>query len=103
VKASLAILPLAFAASGCATSKPSPLDDLRPTPPELLTVEKECGLQSPIFRYTADGSVLMMPDGQEKYEAVDCVMAALKRPELAKYVSKLGFIGNEAYAQEEQK
>jgi hypothetical protein len=79
------------------------LANLQPTPAELLAVEKECGLRSPMFQYTASGSVLVMPDPNEKYEAVDCSLAALRRPELSKYATKLGFVGNEAYAREEQK
>jgi len=95
---------IAFTISSCAQpSKNDPLANLQPTPPDLLAVEKECGLRSPMFRYTSSGSVLLMPDPNEKYEAVDCALASLKRPELSKYVSKLGFVGNEMHPREEQK
>lgn len=93
---------LLISLNGCAQpANNDPLRGLQPTPSDLLAVEKECGLRSPMFRYTASGSVLLMPEPNEKYEGVDCVLAALKRPEMAKYATKIGFVGNEAYAKEE--
>jgi hypothetical protein len=76
---------------------------LQPTPPELLAIEKECSVRSPLFRFTTFGDVLVIPDPNESYEALDCVITALKRPEFSKFATKIGFVGNEAYAREEQK
>jgi len=67
----------------------------------LARVEAQCGVKPGTLGLEADNRVTLMPSPNEKYEAIDCVFRELKKPEFADI--KLGFVGNEAYAAEEQK
>ena len=68
----------------------------------LARVEKQCGVTPGMLTLGDDRFVKVQPSPHEKYERVDCVMRELKKPEFADHI-KLGFVGNEAFATEEQK
>lgn len=85
--------------AGCATS---------PTEPEagglkaaLARVETQCQIKHSTLKLSSDNQVTIAPSADEKYEAIDCLIRELKKPEFADI--KLGFVGNEAFATEEQK
>jgi hypothetical protein len=85
--------------TGCATEPAEPKAEGLKT--RLASVETQCGVKSGTLRLEAHNMVTLMPSANEKYEAIDCVLRELKKPEFADI--KLGFVGNEAYAAEEQK
>ncbi len=50
----------------------------------------------------AEDELMLMPNPEERFEAVECAMAALQKSEFSKNM-KMGFVGNEMSATEEQK
>lgn len=85
---------------GCAKSPgASEAEELRS---RLAAIEAQCGLRHIKLELGADNEVTIAPALNEKYEAIDCLLRELRKPEIADRI-KLGFIGNEAIAQEEQK
>ncbi|MGX5712905.1 hypothetical protein ACWKWJ_09410 [Sphingopyxis terrae subsp. ummariensis] len=83
----------------------SPSSDAGPTETlssALARVEDQCGVAPGTLTLGADNHVKFQPSVDEKYERVDCVMRELQKPEFANRI-KLGFVGNEALAPEEQK
>ncbi|WP_194953500.1 hypothetical protein [Sphingopyxis solisilvae] len=86
--------------TGCATSPAdSQADRLKAG---LVRVETQCGVKPGTLKLNSDNLVAVMPASDAKYETIECVFRELKKPEFADHI-KLGFVGNEAYAAEEQK
>ena len=87
--------------SGCASTQNSGFR-FQPTPLALVAIERECGLRGHFFYMMADDELMLMPNPEERYEAVDCAMTALRKSEFSKNM-KMGFVGNEMSAKEEPK
>ncbi len=85
--------------AGC-TKSPADTDAER-LESKLARIETQCGIKYGTLKLGSDNQVTITPSADEKYEAVDCLLRELKKPEFADI--KLGFVGNEAYAAEEQK
>jgi hypothetical protein len=86
--------------TGCATSPAdSKAERLKAG---LVRVETQCGVKAGTLKLDSDNLVAMMPASDAKYETIECVFRELKKPEFADHI-KLGFVGNEMSATEEQK
>lgn len=85
--------------TGCATS-PADSETERLTA-WLARVEAQCGVTPGTLKLDSDNLVAVMPAPDAKYETIECVFRELKKPEFADHI-KLGFVGNEQAAQEEE-
>ncbi|SEH12398.1 hypothetical protein SAMN05428974_0461 [Sphingopyxis sp. YR583] len=86
--------------TGCATNSAS--SEAERLKVGLARVEAQCGAKPGTLKLDSDNLVAVAPEPDAKYETFDCVFRELKKPEFANHI-KLGFVGNEAYAAEEQK
>ncbi len=93
-------ITLMLTLAGCAAS---PTDsDAERLKEGLARVETQCGAKPGTLKLDSDNLVAVMPTPDAKYETIDCVFRELKKPEFSDHI-KLGFVGNESYAAEEQK
>ena len=88
-------------AGGCASTERSQFS-LRPTPIDLVAIERTCGLQGHFFYMLSHDELMVMPNPAEKFEAVECAIGALLASEYRQRV-KIGFVGNAKFADEEKK
>ncbi len=101
MKAAWLALPIILTVSGCASTQGSGFR-FQPTPLALVAIERECGLRGHFFYMMAEDELMLMPNPEERFEAVGCAMEALQKSEFSKNM-KMGFVGNEMSATEEQK
>ena len=94
--ASLALLAIALSA-GCATAV-SPGAHERGV--QLNAIADKCGIPRSAFKLRADDELQFNPPAITTYKAVDCALVELKR---TSFPLKLGFVGNEAPAEPEEK
>jgi hypothetical protein len=67
----------------------------------LARVETQCDVKPGTLKLDSDNLVAVKPAPDAKYDTIECVFRELKKPEFADHV-KLGFVGNEQAAQEEE-
>ncbi|MBJ7502252.1 MAG: hypothetical protein JHC57_21035 [Sphingopyxis sp.] len=98
------VIILATLLAGCAKSPENPpVDaDTERLKSMLARVETECEIKHSVLKLGSDNQVTVLPSADEKYEAVDCLLRELKKPQFANHI-KLGFVGNEMHPREEQK
>lgn len=68
----------------------------------MAHVEAKCEIKHSTLKLGSDNQVIVTPSADEKYEAVDCLVRELKKPQFANHI-KFGFVGNEMHPREEQK
>jgi 16S rRNA C967 or C1407 C5-methylase (RsmB/RsmF family) len=65
----------------------------------LKSITQRCGLPEDSLQLSGTDDLHVRPPVDAKYESVDCALAELKK---ANMPLKMGFVGNEVYANESQ-
>jgi hypothetical protein len=84
--------PMIWHAFALLVSAHAPLEPPRLTQRQLDAISARCGTPRKWLR-RRDGELHIRPPVNARYEAVDCVLAELKR----RQVPPMGFVGNEGY------